>query len=373
MKTSLLQVPLIPQQNKSMSLFSCDLSQRHPELFVETYRFEASDAITYPEINMYSCQNITLFSQGWCNVILDDKGFPLEDENINKSYISTAYRKTFQTSISSKSEIDCTHIVEEECLLLAGWAPDSWGHFLLEYLPRIFILKKFIEENGSLPLYVSEKCPAYVIDAIKNITGELNINIEFFSDNSLTFFKNVVIPPYADSRGLKGIHPQVEFLLKSWIEKNQSHSIPSPKKIYVSRKHLDPSLIISTTPKRKIINENEVESALQSLGFQIVTMESYSFSEKIDLLRNTELIVGGWGSNILNSVLSPSTQTTLALGSGNNMSQVHVCETMHQNYYATPIYNPEDPFVAMEFTQGKPQLVSIENLLKSLELISDCQ
>jgi capsular polysaccharide biosynthesis protein len=70
-------------------------------------------------------------------------------------------------------------------------------------------------------------------------------------------------------------------------------SAAQPRRLYISR---------AKAATRRVLNEDDLLSALAPLGFERVFLEDYSFLDGVRLLRDAEAVVSPHGSNITNLV-----------------------------------------------------------------------
>jgi hypothetical protein len=65
----------------------------------------------------------------------------------------------------------------------------------------------------------------------------------------------------------------------------------NPQLLYISRKK---------SKRRKVVNEYELENYLEKIGFTIICMEDYSFSEQINLVYNSKILISTHGAGLTN-------------------------------------------------------------------------
>ena len=200
----------------------------------------------------------------------------------------------------------------------AGLFNFSFGHFILECLPRLWLTRKVLENTDSI-IYV-------------NVFGGQGQE----SDPSDWIYKSPNYMPYltalhmeslvkvVPANGIKGaickvVAPTISLTQTglhisdtcrhAWsdINKRMSSNIEhsNPKRIYLSR-----SKVKSPFLGRQLINEKEVEEVFTRHGFTIISSESLRENHgaadaehyKHAHLRDAEIIAGTAGSNLLNHV-----------------------------------------------------------------------
>lgn len=76
------------------------------------------------------------------------------------------------------------------------------------------------------------------------------------------------------------------------------------ERIYISR---------ASAPRRKVLNEVEVTTYLQELGFAIVQLENYSFAEQVSIMARAKYLVSIHGAGLANMLLMASESKVLEL------------------------------------------------------------
>jgi hypothetical protein len=170
------------------------------------------------------------------------------------------------------------------------------------------------------------------------ICKDNNINLKYFRSNALTFYQNVITPDYCPC-GHGEMHRHLKYLLRRLCDNyvdslgGTCSDFPSHKKIYVARLH--DTGYQSQVPARQIVNESNVIDLLKQRDYYICKMEDYNFLAKLMLLRDTEVLIRGWGSGLINSMLSNSKGKviSLGLGSANNPAFLESSTMKGQSYY----------------------------------------
>lgn len=169
----------------------------------------------------------------------------------------------------------------------------GYAHFIMEELPRLlWALKQYPD----LRLICPAKIPGYMTD----IYSELRKRHILQHDPIPVSAENVI----ADDFVFTQAEAYSGFWNKSDIECLRNAfmtTAPSLNKvnIYVSRRH----------SSRSFANEAELEQALTSRGFQIVSLEKLKIMEQIEIFRNAAVLVASHGAGLANIVwCSPGTK-----------------------------------------------------------------
>jgi capsular polysaccharide biosynthesis protein len=343
-----------------------------PRYFFKAFEPQTIAPIDFPPIDVFQCKNTVLLSHARLsrriNLLCDSNALPIEIGTLNLDYVIGIYKQVKRSADEHEPPlIPTTHrVVSKRCVLLAGWDPRSWGHFLIEYLPRLLLLKKYFRTNEVLPICISEATPGFIISAMNILLREYNPQFIFFEDNTLTLFEDVIVPPYINYGDQRGYHPFLSLALEEWIGETITpiNGDNSEDKVYISRKHNSHS---PTTPQRPIVNEDELIERLVEAGFKIVAMEELDIIEKLKVMSSAKLVIGGLGSGTHNSLLSTSYPSVVSLGLGFSNSQDHVCDIKNQAYFQIPTFEPTDKTKIITRIGGKAQYVNIDNVLSAVE------
>lgn len=336
--------------------------------------------VSISSLPLFHTRNLVATSFGRLNLLCDAPGSPIADDKLNPPYVRNIYTHHVSNNLLRPSSLR-SEAVDELCILLVGWSPFEWGHFVTDFFPRLLMCADYSRRHGPFPLYISRLTPDYILSAIQLVSSGSFSSIRFFEDQCHTSFSHAVVFPYAQylSDGFQGYHPSIAKLAEEFlqgfsspqIEEGSASSPAAPgSRIFVSRKH--DSTYKPLNPSRQIVNEDEVIDVLKSYGFIALRMEDYDLEGKIRLLSNVDILMGGWGSGLLNSFFSASKPRVVSLGYGFNTSQVNISTLMGQDHYELPTFARDDRTSVIRNISATPQHVSIPALAYFLaELLND--
>lgn len=166
--------------------------------------------------------------------------------------------------------------------LTGGGAVNNYGHWLIDVLPRIFLLKESGLFNAVdwfvLPNYAhdyhKDSLKVLGIDEHKIINGQLVHHLQadtIIASTAPRGKRSFLIPDWVTT-----LHRKY-FLTKEILDDK-----PSPAMIYISRK--DSNL-------RRVTNEDSVINVLKADGFETILSSKLSFKEKINLFYKAKVIV----------------------------------------------------------------------------------
>ncbi len=195
----------------------------------------------------------------------------------------------------------------ESALTLVGVNSFNFGHWLLEFLPRMWIAgdRPGFEE---IPVLVDERMPPQNFEALRLFLGpEHPISVvgrgEAVRVERLWTCSTLVYVPLAQMWGTVAEHsPMVgdgallaEYAARVLPALDPPDSEPAPARIYLARKD---------SQHRHLENRHAVEGWFAAQGFEIVDFGGLSFSEQLRLVRGAEVIVGPDGSSLMMTMLA---------------------------------------------------------------------
>jgi capsular polysaccharide biosynthesis protein len=193
-------------------------------------------------------------------------------------------------------------LVPDVAVLVTHWNSGVYGHWLLEGMPKLLLLRELAHQLPPLRIVLPRSLGTWVSAWIEQILPGASIQIY---DDRTTYLdcRRLLIPTLLSDPQHHLFHPELGRLLET------AHPSVRPntprKRLYVSR--VAPSLF------RNLANQNEIESIATSEGLELVKPETLSIPEQINLFASAELIVGEFGSAMHNALFSPPGTTVLCL------------------------------------------------------------
>jgi hypothetical protein len=159
-----------------------------------------------------------------------------------------------------------------------------YGHWLVEYLPKLLGLSIYEQKTGQNPtLLINKDAPEWMIESL-NILGYGEDRIEEW-DNGVANINTLVVPitgshfRYIEKNEFSPIEHQ-------WVQDQYRNAVelsPAKKKrIFISRKGFD---------NRRISNIEEIEDILKEYNFSIIRPEEYTFTEQIRMFGNASCLL----------------------------------------------------------------------------------
>ena len=108
--------------------------------------------------------------------------------------------------------------------------------------------------------------------------------------------------------GSNNIDPECyKFVNKLFSDRVEIDDTHKNKKYFISRNNSHKLLGNGGVKRRHILNENELVTKLKEYGIEFINLEDYSLKEKINIFRQSSLIVGPNSGGLLFSIFSEKT------------------------------------------------------------------
>lgn len=184
-----------------------------------------------------------------------------------------------------------TRRVDRVAVLGALWGK-SYYHWLIDVLPRLYILEKY-EMEAEIPLLLPSDLAKWQREALDLLGISLDRIMEF--DGGHWEIEHMLFPSFLVRTG--NSRP----LMVSWLRDRFLKRIKDQTeetiwtRLYVSRRDAN---------KRRVINESELVYFLKKRGFAVICPAELSFAEQIRAFSRAEIIVGPHGAGLSNMVFA---------------------------------------------------------------------
>lgn len=198
-------------------------------------------------------------------------------------------------------------------------------HFLGEDLPALL---GALTKNPLTTVLVAKRSPSYVYDAL-NILGIKYLEV----DNKIVVQRLRLI---SKTQSTGWVQPyDLDLLQKFQRNVKVNSEFRNIKKAYISRRR----------SSRSLINEIEIELALESHGFTILYLEDFSLSDQISLFSSLEIIISPHGAGLTNIVWSKKGLIVIELLSLNYYNGCYAAlSTLCEHKYAAIFDESNNPF-----------------------------
>ena len=219
----------------------------------------------------------------------------------HNDFVAGAWR--FVTGVAGHRSAICHYDYErtatlDEGILLSGRCSPNYYHWLIEYLTRLHILKSHAHLR-SIPLIVDADMYQQEFDSLAAIAPDWPIYR--LAPNTLLNVRKLHIPSIPtylpDSVGIpfwQGsalCHATLKFVRDAVLERYGIHRTKPTRKIYLARRGA-----------RNIVGSDEIEEALQNIGFECIDTGRLGFEEQVRLFSECVMIVGPLGAAFTNVI-----------------------------------------------------------------------
>lgn len=240
--------------------------------------------------------------------------------------LATTARRLFGRS-------DCGRaVIADPALLLTGSQAWGYGHFLLDYAPKLISAEDFERRSGRRPRVVLlAKRPKFQNEVLK-LLGWSESDVLDWSGDAGVRFHTLIVSSHSrrDRRQMYGSNPaDYEWLRERLIPASRgAWRGEKPTRIFVCRRRVR---------VRRLLNEDELGLSLEPLGFLPVDPGDYSVAEQIDLFQSAEAVVGTQGTGLVNIAFGDGVKLVEILARENPMALHYIlANQMGFPYAAVP-------------------------------------
>ncbi len=191
----------------------------------------------------------------------------------------------------------------EACVSLGSLWCKGYYHWLIDILPRLYILEKF-EYLQSIPLLLPVGLSQNQYESLELLGISRNRIVEF--DGGHWEFDQLYFPSFLGRTG----NPTPRAVL--WLRERFGEALgiqverdsTCRSRLYISRRDAS---------RRRIVNEEELVGFLESRGFSVVVPGELSFSEQVRVFSQAEIICGPHGAGLANIVFARPGATLIEL------------------------------------------------------------
>jgi capsular polysaccharide biosynthesis protein len=210
-------------------------------------------------------------------------------------------------------------------LLLASPGSDVYGHWIIDYVPRLF-LSQYIDPAYTARMLLSHvpRWAPVFFDAFKIQPEQL----DFFDAEKLVVYSDLRMPSGAKN-GFSMAQPINKLAwihFRDWVAE-QGAARPAldfrtSEKIFLSRR--------SFGSQRPIENIQKLEEIAQARGYDIIEPEKFDIFAQAEILRRARIVVGEDGSALHNILFSrPGAQLgVVAVAERPNLWHISMCQAM---------------------------------------------
>ncbi len=203
----------------------------------------------------------------------------------------------------------------EPVVLLTGLGHRMYGHWLVDFLPKLFLLHRAGHDIARLRYLLPTDTP----DFARVWLGLLGIGadriVAYDRERDLVACRELLVPTALRFAGRASplMREARRFLLRRafppprWRLGRRSATPPGARRLLISR-----SDNAGTLNRRTLAERAALEDRARARGFEIVRPERLSVPEQVALFRSAGTVVGEYGSGLHGSLFAPSGATVVA-------------------------------------------------------------
>lgn len=246
-----------------------------------------------PEIGCYTLHDVQVTFDG----IPVRRGRPLSTLAFNQppAYI----QGVLQHHARGWQDFPRRHIAGE-AVLLHGAGYDIYGHWLIDFLPRLWVLRRCGYNIHRLRYILPAKIPSFAASMLRACgIGEENL-IRYDQSTEVLAVERLLAPSLL-RRGNR-VSPLLRAAVDYWHSllpptDESDLSIPACSKIYVARR--------GNAGNRQLLSRIPLERAALDAGYTVLLPEEWSFPQQARLFSGATHIAGEYGSGLHNAIFAP--------------------------------------------------------------------
>jgi hypothetical protein len=199
----------------------------------------------------------------------------------------------------------------ETAMTLVGVSSAAFGHLMEEFLPRLWAVSTQPDLAG-VPVLVDEQMPAQHHEAVRYFAGPDRPVVRLAPGASVRVRQlwSCTMPSYLALGPAPGVPVPQELwavdaewlasVIRALPHQEPAAGTPVRKGVYFSRRDF---------PRRRLVNEAEIEAVLAARGYLVVDPAALPFREQVRLVRSARTIIAPDGSaNYLAFFARPGTR-----------------------------------------------------------------
>lgn len=205
-------------------------------------------------------------------------------------------------------------VIDEPVLLVFGPGSSIFGHWLMDFLPRIMVAQRLLKDRmDSFVLLLPADAPGWVPQMITHFCGIAPERIRTYDRMEETVLCRTACLPKFAHNGDYALHPIMRDFYDTFVS---SQSSAPTRRICLSRRNQE----LHTYSYWRIFEARDIFERLAiKNGFEIVQPELLDFTAQVDLFRSANCIVGEHGSGMHASVFANPGTTVATIGANNGI------------------------------------------------------
>jgi O-antigen biosynthesis protein WbqL len=198
-----------------------------------------------------------------------------------------------------------------QTLAFTGWGTDTYGHFLVEMLPRLLVARRCLGEAfAETKLLLPTTAPPWFETMVTTALGIAPVFERFDPHREQVVLSRGILPALAFQDD--GFNPALNPLIDAMRDAITGGPQPSlAPRLFITR-----ALFFNpATAKRRCQNELALaEIAAREYAFAVVAPETFPWETQVRLMAGASIIAGEFGSALHGAILAPPGTRVAVLG-----------------------------------------------------------
>jgi capsular polysaccharide biosynthesis protein len=231
--------------------------------------------------------------------IINSTGLTItSDLNVIRQSIDHNKRKLDLDAQQIKHQLTDNPVNSGKYVSLLSCHSSNFAHWLMDSLPKLALIEALDEQlKKQFMFIIPDKLPQQMIDSLE-LLGIPSSQMIPLQEEGITVEK-LILCHVAQHPG----RPKKRHLL--WVRNSllarvigTSHPTSSSRRIFLSRSKY--------SPRRSLVNENEILPILEKYDFTITYPETLSLAEQIRIFSEAEVVLGPHGAAFYSQIFCPS-------------------------------------------------------------------
>ena len=232
-------------------------------------------------------------------VVKEGHAFWSDALNHHRPYVQTVVQRVNTGELPTRD-------VDGPLVAFLGPAYEVYGHFLIDYLPKLWLLEACGFKISRLRFLVPLKPPQWVLDFLQ-AAGIQQVQLVPYQFGQEMIRTNTLVVPTI-MRTYERLSQSFGTATRFWVDRVRAQlpqAVGLGQRIFVSRANGERT--------RRFTNRQAIEHAAEQHGYVVFRPETLSLAEQVAAFASARHVVGEYGSGLHNTVFSQPGTTTCAL------------------------------------------------------------
>lgn len=219
---------------------------------------------------------------------------------------------------------DVRTIAVDRAVAVATHPNLTYGHFLLEALPRLWLLAVLHEYGARIPLAMSRGVPEWAKAFARMLHSDQDI-VWYDGATERLQAPSIVLPSMLHTEF--NFHPAMNLVVRDLVRTLPPPDPRIPKLLYLASANFGDD---------RLENATEVEQAMRGLGFAVVKLADFSPEQQIRLFASASVVVAEHGEALYGALFAPPETRVVAINFANHYQSAIARLRGHRIAYVPP-------------------------------------